>query len=30
VLQTQAEKWDGKLPQNLYASVPIPIINQSH
>jgi prohibitin 2 len=27
VLQTQAERWDGKLPQNLYASAPMPIIN---
>lgn len=30
VLQTQAERWDGKLPTNLYASAPIPIINQTH
>jgi regulator of protease activity HflC (stomatin/prohibitin superfamily) len=30
VLQTQAERWDGKLPENLYGSAPIPIINQSH
>jgi len=30
VLQTQAERWDGKLPTNLYGSAPIPIINQSH
>ncbi len=27
VLQTQAERWDGKLPQNMYASAPIPILN---
>ena len=29
VLQTQAERWDGKLPQNMYASAPIPIISQN-
>ena len=27
VEQTKAEKWDGKLPQNIYASAPIPFFN---
>lgn len=25
--QTKAEKWDGKLPENIYASAPIPFLN---
>jgi regulator of protease activity HflC (stomatin/prohibitin superfamily) len=27
VLQTQADKWDGKLPESIYAGAPIPFIN---
>ena len=26
VLQTQAEKWDGKLPESIYAGAPIPFL----
>ena len=27
VEQTKAEKWDGKLPEHIYASAPIPFFN---
>jgi prohibitin 2 len=30
VERTKAERWDGKLPENIYASAPIPFFNVGH